>query len=206
VAVKHLINWIYGAAVAMEGRVMTILPGRTPCLRCVFPEPPSPGELPTCDTAGVLGPVSTIVGSLQATAAIKLMTEQENAIANELLTLDLWDNRIRPISLNGARRRNCVCCGLHRYEFLDAKTNSATSLCGREAIQIRSGRHGLKLDELERQLERNGQVTRTPYFLRIRLLDPKEIELIVFPDGRTIVKGTTDAGRARAIFSRFVGD
>jgi len=206
VAVKHKINWIYGAAVAMEGRVMAVLPGTTPCLRCVFPEAPTPGELPTCDTAGVLGPVSTMVASLQAIAAIKLLTQQENAIANELLTLDLWSNRIRSIPLEGERRSDCVSCGLHRYEFLEARTDSATSLCGRDAIQIRAGKHHLDLDELQRQLERNGQVTRSPYFLRIRLADPREIELTVFPDGRTIVRGTTDAGRARAIFSRFVGD
>jgi adenylyltransferase/sulfurtransferase len=206
VSVKHKIPWIYGAAVATEGRVMTILPGKTPCLRCVFPDAPSPGELPTCDTAGVLGSVSSVVASIQSVEAIKVLSGNAQAISQEMRVLDLWTNRLRAVSLDDARRTDCPCCGKHQYEFLKSNHTSITSLCGRDAIQIRGGRGRLDLDQLQQQLQKSGELTRTPYFLRIRLSDPKDVELTVFPDARTIVKGTTDAGRARAIFSRFIGD
>src|ERR1019366_9198861 len=74
VAVKHGIPWVYGACVGVEGRVMLIRPGQGPCLRCVFPNPPEAGELPTCDTAGVLGPAAAIVASMQVIASIQFLT------------------------------------------------------------------------------------------------------------------------------------
>ena len=60
VAVKHRVPWVYGGAVGVGGAVMTILPGKSACLRCIFPETPS-GTLPTCDTAGILNSASPYV-------------------------------------------------------------------------------------------------------------------------------------------------
>ena len=56
VSVKNGIPWIYGGCVGAEGQTMTILPGETPCLRCLMETCPPPGSTPTCDTAGILGP------------------------------------------------------------------------------------------------------------------------------------------------------
>lgn len=206
VAVKHQINWIYGAAVATEGRVMTIRPGQTPCLRCVFPHPPAPGELPTCDTAGILAPVSNIIASLQVIEAIKLLTGQVDALSKQMQVLNLWMNRMQAISLADAMAKDCPTCGLGNFEFLDVSASQTTSLCGRDAIQIHTRRQAIDLDRLQQTLSSTARLTRTPYFLKAALNDPAGIELTIFPDARTIVRGTTDPARARAIFSRFVGD
>jgi adenylyltransferase/sulfurtransferase len=205
VAVKHGIPWVYGACVGTTGRVMAVLPGATACLRCVFPEPPGPGELPTCDTAGVLGPAAAVVASLQSVAAIKLLVGDRAAVAEELLTLDLWANRIRSVSTADARRDDCPACGRRRFDFLDRDASSATSLCGRDAIQVRPTNPSVRLDA-RAVAERLGGVAAvevTPHFTRARL--PDGVALTVFPDGRAIVKGTTDPARARAIYARYVG-
>ncbi|MGH7177690.1 MAG: HesA/MoeB/ThiF family protein, partial [Tepidisphaeraceae bacterium] len=113
-SVEQALDWVYGGCVGVEGRVMVIRPGKTPCLRCVFPSPPKPGELPTCDTAGVLGPVAAIVGSLQAIAAIRLLlgTATEES---QMLVVDGWNGRLRSVSM-GDRRPDCPACGRRRFE------------------------------------------------------------------------------------------
>src|SRR5579883_74087 len=70
VAIKHNKPWVYGGAVGSQGMCMTIIPGETPCLRCVFEAAPAPGETGTCETAGVLAPAVSIVASYQATEEI----------------------------------------------------------------------------------------------------------------------------------------
>jgi len=205
VAVKQRVNWIYGAAVSTEGRMITIRPGITACLRCVFPVAPLPGELPTCDTVGVLGPLATLIGAMQSVAAIKLLIGDVEAIANEMLAIDVWTNRVQTISLLNAKRADCPACGLKRFDYLDSKSDTTTSLCGRDAMQIRAGSQTINLDKLQNKLAALGELTRTPYFLRVRLNDP-DIELTIFPDGRTIIRGVTDPGRAKSIYSRFIGD
>jgi molybdopterin/thiamine biosynthesis adenylyltransferase len=97
VSVKRNIPWVYGACVGTDGRVMAIQPGVTPCLQCVFPEPPGVGELQTCDTAGVLGPAISVVAGYQAVEALKLLTGHTEAILAGLLTIDFWKNRHRSI-------------------------------------------------------------------------------------------------------------
>jgi adenylyltransferase/sulfurtransferase len=205
VAVKHSIPWIYGACVGTEGRVMTILPGQTPCLRCIFPQPPAAGELPTCDTAGVLGPVAAVVGSIQALNAIKLLSGNAAALAEELLTLDLWTNRIRSINISQSRRANCLTCGQRRFEFLDAApADSAAKLCGRDAMQIRWRRGRVELKELAQRLAGAGAVDETPFLVRCALSEGG-LRLTAFADGRILVHGTADPARARSVVARYLG-
>jgi molybdopterin-synthase adenylyltransferase len=205
IAVKHGLPWVYGACVGTTGRVMAIRPGVTPCLRCLFPEAAGPGELPTCDTAGVLGPAAAVVASLQSIAAIKLLVGDTTALAEELLTLDVWANRIKSVSTRDARRDDCPTCGRRQFEFLERDASSATSLCGRDAIQVRPSNPRARLDgkTVAARLTGVAQVEVTPHFTRARL--PEGIGLTVFPDGRAIVNGTTDPARARAIYARYVG-
>ena len=208
VAVKHGRPWVYGACVGMDGRVMVVHPPRTPCLRCVFPEPPGPGELPTCDTAGVLGPVAAAVASLQMVAALKLLTGQASAHANELVSVDLWKGRFRATSLDDAKRSDCPTCAKRRFEFLDrADAGQAVSLCGRNAVQIRPARNagGLDLAALEEKLRSSGNVERTPFLLRCKPADHAPLQLTVFGDGRAIIHGTTDSKRARSAYARWIG-
>ena len=205
VAVKHGLPWVYGAAVGVEGRVMGIVPGMTPCLRCIFPNPPSAAELPACDTAGVLGMGATIVGAYQAIEAIRLLVGEK--ASGVLMRMDFWPPRTHNVSTVDARREDCVCCGRRRFDYLDAPSgDAAVTLCGRNAVQVRpSGRVVLILAELATKLATAGEVERNAYFVKCKLRDPSGLVLTVFPDGRTLVQGVNDLGRAKSIHARFVG-
>jgi adenylyltransferase/sulfurtransferase len=203
VAVKHGIPWVYGACVGVEGRAMAVRPGESPCLRCVFPNPPKPEELATCDTAGVLAAAASVVASLQVVAAMKLLLRQGGS--EQLTAFDLWDGRFRSVSLNGGRRPDCPCCGRRDFEFLSQPpSDTAATLCGREAVQVRGDR-SVELKSLAIGWRRLGSVEENRFFVRCRLTEPPGTVLTAFGDGRLIVQGTRDLGRARALYARFVG-
>jgi adenylyltransferase/sulfurtransferase len=213
-ATRYLLNdaavrldrpWVYGACVGTEGRVMTVIPGQSPCLRCLFERPPDPGELPTCDTVGVLGSVAALVAAWQATAAIQVLSGAAPTAGRQLLVIDAWAWKVRSIALSDARRADCPCCAGRRFEFLERPPESSVSLCGRDAVQVRPGQATrIDLDALATRLRQAGTVERTPFLLRLDLSDPPA-RLTVFPDGRAIVHGTTELARARSLYDRFVG-
>jgi molybdopterin/thiamine biosynthesis adenylyltransferase len=205
-AVKHGIPWVYGACVGTTGRVMGMIPGRTPCLRCVFPNPPSPGELATCDTAGVLAAAANVVASIQVTEALKILLGDPSA-GREMATIDLWPLRIKTVSTADARRDDCLACGRGQFEFLDARPGAAAAiLCGRNTVQVRPAKSESKLDldSILPRLSTAGASERTPFFIRC-MLKESGLTLTLFPDGRAMVQGTSDAGLARSIYARFVG-
>lgn len=207
VSVKHGIPWIYGACVAMTGRALAIRPPKTACLRCLFPTPPSPGELPTCDTAGVFSPVSAIVASLQTAAAIKLLIGAAEDFP-PLYVLDVWDNFMRAMPTTDSKRSDCPTCGQRRFEFLDHPSGSSTTaLCGRNAMQVRPAASNAKIDlpMMARKLSAAGAIETTPYLLRCQLPPPENLKLTLFPDARLIIHGVTDPDRARSIYARYVG-
>ncbi|HTW95799.1 MAG TPA: ThiF family adenylyltransferase [Tepidisphaeraceae bacterium] len=207
-SVKTGIPWIHGACVAAEGRMMAIIPGKTACLRCVYPTPPAAAELPTCDTAGVLAPAAAIVASLQVVAAIKILTGQYGALRHELIAIDAWSPRFRPVPLAGAKREDCPCCGRRQFELLKTSAaESAVSLCGRNAVQIRPAAQwqAAQFDAASSRLQSCGDFEQGKFFARCRLSDPRGLTLTLFRDGRLMVDGTTDHGRAKSICSRFIG-
>lgn len=205
-AVKLGIPWIYGACVGTNGRMMTIRPGLTPCLACVFPEAPGVGELETCDTAGVLGPAIAVVAGYQAAAAIKLLVGHPESTSAGLLTIDFWKNRHRSIDV-GPRRDDCVCCAARRFLFLDRPPEAtAATLCGRNSVQVRPATPTrIDLKQLATRLMAVGKIESSPYLLRVRLDAAVDSVLTIFPDGRCIVQGTTDLARARSLVSQYVG-
>jgi adenylyltransferase/sulfurtransferase len=205
VSVKHNIPWVYGACVSTQGRVMPVLPGRTACLRCVFREPPAGAELPTCDTAGVLGPVAATVASLQVVAAMKVLTGIPGEIRSELWSFDLWEGRVRATPVE--RDPGCPTCGRREFTFLDRPAGQSTTLCGRRSVQVRPAGAGVRLDlgAAARKLTGVGDVEQTPYLVRCRLRDEAPVELTLFADGRMIVSGTTDRDNARSLYARYVG-
>jgi molybdopterin/thiamine biosynthesis adenylyltransferase len=206
VAVKNKIPWVYGACVGTEGRVMTIRPGVTACLQCIFPQPPGVGELQTCDTAGVLGPAIAVVAGYQAASALKILTGHAEATDAGLLTIDFWNNRQRAIDTGGPRV-GCDCCNLQVFRFLNRRMESAAAtLCGRNSVQVRPAMPTqIHLRDLADRLAAVGSVELSPYLLRLSVRDPEGIVLTVFPDGRCIVQGTSDVARARLLISQFVG-
>jgi adenylyltransferase/sulfurtransferase len=207
VAVKHAIPWVYGACVGMEGRMMPIRPGVTPCLRCIFPTPPAAGELPTCDTTGVFAPAAAIVAALQAAAAIRFLLGADSA--ESLLThFDAWTGRFRTASTADAKRPDCLTCGQKRFEFLEQVAGAtSTSLCGRNAVQVRpAGGAVFDLEMLAGKLSAAGEVQRNAHLVRCVLPPPQSFRLTAFADGRLIVHGTSDIDRARSIYARYVGN
>lgn len=204
--VRESMPWIYGACVGTEGRVMPVIPGTTPCLRCIFPTPPAAGELPTCDTAGVLAPAAGVVASIQAANALKLLSGCADAVRPGMTVVDVWQDRLRILDLTDARNEHCVACGRREFEFLNADSGQAIAkLCGRAAVQLRSpkGARTPALAEVAQRLRSAGQVTQTPFIVRCAL--PDALKLTVFADGRVIVHGTGDEKRARSIYARYLG-
>jgi adenylyltransferase/sulfurtransferase len=204
-AVKFGMPWVYGGCIGSHGQTMTILPGETPCLRCVFEAAPAPGEAATCETAGVLGPIVNIIASYQATEAIKILTGRRDHINRELLYFDVWENVQRKIKVAPLLGKvDCPCCRRKRFEWLEgAQGSQTTSLCGRNAVQV-SHRAAAKLnfEELARQLEATGTVSYNRFLLKFGV---DGYEFTVFPDGRAIIKGTSDVDKARTLYAKYIG-
>ena len=201
---KHNVNWIYGAAVGSYGVTMTIRPGETPCLRCVFPEPPPPASAPTCDTAGVLMPVISTVAAIQVTEALKLLTGNLDELHHSLMQIDVWRNEWKRISL-GPPDTACLTCAGHKFEMLDPEQGEvAAVMCGRHAVQVSPARPGrIDLSELSRKLAPAGEVKVNDYLVRFRVAD---FEMTIFADARSIIRGTDDISTARSLYAKFVGN
>jgi adenylyltransferase/sulfurtransferase len=204
VCVKHRIPWIYAGAVGTSGMVMPILPGKTPCFRCLIPSLPGPGLLQTCDIAGVLNTIPALIATLECTLAYQILTGQFEAReeTSYLVHIDVWRQTFDKIEVR--RRVDCPCCGEGRLDFLNAVSREMiTSLCGRDAIQITPAIPlEISLEELEARLSRLGDVRCTPSMLTFRS-GPEEIS--VFRDGRAIIKGTKDEAMARSVYARYIG-
>ena len=200
-AVREGIPWIYGAAVGGYGIAMPVLPGDSACFRCVFPDPPA-GPQPTCETAGVLGPVTSLIGSLQAMEAIKVLAGRKNSVRRKIFTADLWSGPIRETAMP-PRQEDCPACGRHEFVWLESKRRAPVSLCGRNAVQIHERNRPLDLTALAARLSGLGSVRSNEFALRFH---DGEHEMTVFPDGRAIIKGTTDTGVARSVYSRYLGN
>jgi adenylyltransferase/sulfurtransferase len=212
--VRYLINdaavslnkpWVFGGAVGSVGQTMTIIPGETPCLRCVFEASPGPGEVGTCETAGVLGPTVNVIASYQSAEALKLLAGKKAAINRELIEIDMWDNTNRRRKIAPLLGKvKCPCCQQRKFEWLEgAHGTQTTSLCGRNAVQV-SHRAASKLDfgELSKQLSASGAVSHNKFLLKFSV---QEYEFTVFPDGRAIIKGTDDCEKARTLYAKYIG-
>jgi len=199
--IKHQKPWIYGGVIGTTGMTMPVLPNEGPCIRCLFPDPPPPGSLPTCDTVGVLNTAPATVASIQVTEALKLIVGS-GASEHRLLTIDLWTGSYRFVTVQ--KNENCPCCGEGRYDFLEAKEVSwTTTLCGRNAVQISPARAvTLSLDDLSKRLAQAGKVSYNGLLLQFQVSDH---ELVIFPNGRTIVKGTTDEAVAKSLYAKYLG-
>jgi molybdopterin/thiamine biosynthesis adenylyltransferase len=205
VAVKLNRPWVYGGCIGSHGQTMTILPGQTPCLRCVFEAAPNPGEAGTCETAGVLSPIVNIVASYQVAEALKILTGRLDKVNRELIYIDVWDNiqrRIKIAPLLG--KVDCPCCQRRHFEWLEGEQGSqTTSLCGRNAVQVaHRSPSSLNFEEMAHHLETLGEVSYNRFLLKFRV---DGYDFTVFPDGRAIIKGTNDVDKARTLYAKYVG-
>jgi len=199
--VKHGKPWVYGGVLGTSGMSMLVRPGEGPCLRCLIPDAPQPGSFPTCDTAGVLNTAVAVVASLQATAAIRRLV---GPVPPEcfLTSLDVWNGSFHTFEVK--REEACPCCSRRNFEFLDATRLSWTTvLCGRDSVQVTPPLDiNVDLSTLCERLLSAGEAVRKGMLLRFK---NAEGEMVIFPDGRAIIMGTTDEARARTFYSRYVG-
>ena len=199
VSVKFSTPWIYGAAIGSYGVVMPVLPERGPCLACVYPEPPA-GVQPTCDVNGVLASTTAAVASLQVAAALRVIVGWPD-FSCRIHTLDVWEGTSRQVNA-GERDPQCRVCAAKNFSYLEGQRRAPVSLCGRNAVQLHDRARPLDLQQLAARLRPLGEVRVNEFALRLQI--PK-YHLTFFPDGRAIVKGTTNVGVARGLYARLVG-
>lgn len=206
VAVRHRLPWIYGACVGSVGLSLTILPGETPCLRCVFEEAPPPEMNPTCETVGILATAAATVAARQVTEAMKILAGRREAVDRRLVQFDVWSGRTVYVNVGGTARADCPCCGRREFEYLSGQRSSRTAvLCGRNAVQVRPPA-GTRTD-LAGLADRLRPVSTEPpvyneFLLRARIAP---YEITVFADGRAIIHGTHRPEEARSIYARYIG-
>jgi molybdopterin-synthase adenylyltransferase len=204
-AVQRGVPWIYGGCVGSRGLTAVVVPGTTRCLRCVYPDPPPPGTLDTCETAGVIAPIANLIASIEVVEALKLLTGALDRVRRTWICVDLWPFRM--IEVGGKEsgpRPDCPACGRRDFPFLQGQRGATVaSLCGRDAVHV-VPEHGasIDLDVLAERLSRIGRVKRHEFVLVVSIADQS---LTIFDDGRALVKGTSDPGIARALYDRYVG-
>jgi molybdopterin-synthase adenylyltransferase len=199
-SVARSIPWIYGAAVGSYGLMMPVLPGETACFRCIYPDPP-PSVQPTCETSGVLGSITMLIASLQAGEALKILSGHSELVRRAIVRADVWSGGVREVAAP-ARDPDCPACGRGEFPWLDGGKKAPVSLCGRNAVQIHERQRPVNLALLEQKLSGLGRVLANDFALRFFL---DSFEMTVFPDGRAIIKGTTDPGVARSLYSQYIG-
>jgi adenylyltransferase/sulfurtransferase len=200
VSLKHKIPWVYGGAISSFGMTMTIIPGETPCFRCFSPAPSGKEPVPTCDTAGVISPIPFIIGSLQTAEAMKILVGAEE-INRHLICIDVWKGSFDRLEM--APRSDCPACR-GRYEFLEGRFGvRTTSLCGQNSVQVLNPKiNRLSFEELETRLKMVGKVTYNEFMMHF---DVDGREMVIFPDGRAIVKNTADESLARGLYAKYIG-
>ncbi|MFT6832184.1 MAG: molybdopterin/thiamine biosynthesis adenylyltransferase [Planctomycetota bacterium] len=217
-ATRYLINdfsvsrgvpWIYGGVVSAGGLILPVLPGSGPCLRCIFRDPPPPGALPTCDTAGVIGPAVGVIASMQAGLALRILSGHADTLEPALLELDAWSGTVRRLTV--PRADDCPACSASQFEFLDSggSRTEAVSLCGRNTVQVMPQQFvatdppNASLDRIAAQLDDGGvEYRRLGPLLRF---EADGHRFTHFQDGRTLVEGTEDTGRAMSLVARWIG-
>lgn len=206
-SLKYRVPWVYGGCLGCDGQTMTIVPGQTACFRCLMPDGPPPAtEMPTCDTAGILGPMINVIAAIQSLEAIKILSGNQAAIQSRLQVFSLWENRIQQVDLAKLTELNsCPACRGQRYEWLDGTRGSQTAiLCGRNAVQIRPDTPTTPdFPLLATRLAGLGTVQSTPYFVRLTTSD---WQLTVFADARAIIAGTQDLMLAKKIYTQCLGN
>jgi molybdopterin/thiamine biosynthesis adenylyltransferase len=201
-AVKHSIPWIYSAAVGSYAVTLNVLPGQTACLACIFPDSPQ-GMIETCESSGILNSAVNLVASITATEATKLIVQgaESSHLRRTLLSFDVWTNEHAEIAASKPRA-GCRACGEREFIHLAGEGRPHITLCGRNSVQIHEQKRPIDFAEMDRRLAPHGTVRHNDFVLKF-WRDPYEMTL--FPDGRAIIKGTTDTAVARSLYARYVG-
>ncbi len=199
-SVKNNVRWIYVAAVGSYAATMNIVPGETACLSCIFPESPH-GAVETCDTSGILNSAVNLSASIAATEATKLLVGDTENLRRTLLSHDLWTNERAEISA-AKPNLDCRTCARREFVHLAGEGRPHITLCGRNSVQIHEHARPLDLATMSERLKPHGAVRHNQFVLKFW---KEPYEMTLFPDGRAIIKGTTETAVARSLYARFVG-
>ena len=201
-AVKNSLPWIYAAAVGSYGVTLNVVPGKTACLACIFPDTPR-GLVETCETSGILNTAVNLVASIAASEAVKLLVGGTAAeqLRKTLWSYDVWTNEQAEIDASKPRV-GCRACGERDFVHLAGEGRPHITMCGRNSVQIHECARPIDFAEMQQRLEGHGIVRHNEFVLKF-WREPYEMTL--FRDGRAIIKGTTDTGIARSLYARFVG-
>jgi adenylyltransferase/sulfurtransferase len=166
-----------------------------------MPDMPTPGAYPTCDTVGVINPITGIIASYEVAEALKILLGS-GEVSDRYLAVDVWENISSYIKVN--KNPDCPVCVGEKYELLDSPASSyAVSLCGQDSWQIvPEGRNAADFDSLAARLERVGKVKITKFLLRF---DGDGVSFRLFPDGRAMIDGIKDEAGARDIYAKYIG-
>ena len=216
ISLEKNIPWLHAGCLGSSGQLMTIIPHKTACIRCLMPEPPTATDMPTCDTAGIISPIIQLVTSLQVAEVLKLcsQTSAPTTYNSRLIVVDAWEPELRVINLDSLKSKNtCPACTLGERQWLQGIRSAHSSiLCGRNAIQISPPTPQAKvspteakqrLQELAARLKSSGEVLLTPYLLKFT--SPEDLTLTIFSDARAIIQGTEDLNLAKSIYTRYIG-
>jgi molybdopterin/thiamine biosynthesis adenylyltransferase len=201
-AVKMSLPWIYAAAVGSYGVTLNVLPGKTACLACIFPDTPR-GMVETCETSGILNTAVNLIASVAATEAVKILLggEAVGRLRQTLWSFDVWNNEVAEIAA-GKPRADCRACAKRDFIYLAGEGHPHITMCGRNSVQIHERSRPIDFAEMQRRLEAHGVVRCNEFVLKFW---QEPFEMTLFPDGRAIIKGTTDTGVARSLYARYVG-
>jgi molybdopterin/thiamine biosynthesis adenylyltransferase len=199
-AVKNSLPWIYTAAVGSYGVTLNILPGRTACLGCLFPAPPQ-GTFETCETAGILSSAVNLAASISATEALKFLVGAQEKLRRTLLSFDVWENQRAEVAAD-MPRPGCRTCDRHEFSHLVGEGRPHITLCGRNSVQIHERERPVDLAQLSERLKPHGMVRHNSFVLKFW---HEPYEMTLFPDGRAIIKGTSNTAIARSLYARYVG-
>jgi adenylyltransferase/sulfurtransferase len=199
-AVKNGLPWIYTAAVGSYGVTLNVLPGKTACLACIFPDPPH-GIVETCETSGILNSAVNLAASIAATEAVKLLVGAEDCLRRTLLSFDVWRNQRSEIVADKPHP-GCRTCGQRDFIHLAGEGRPHITLCGRNSVQIHELHRPVDLEDMSQRLKPHGTVRHNDFVLKFW---HEPYEMTLFPDGRAIIKGTTDTAVARSLYAKYVG-
>ena len=210
---KYLVNdvslalgtpWVYAGCAGRRVTVMAVVPRRTHCLRCIWPEPPPPRRVDGCATAGLLPATAQIAGAVQATEVLKILLGRHEDLIGAPLSVDAWSARTRrlPVPAFDPDSAACPACGAGELRYLRAApARDAAVLCGGDTVLVPEGSHELDWEAVRARLARRGPLVEGPGYLRFSADD---MGVLLFASGRALVHGTDDPLKARALVGREV--
>jgi adenylyltransferase/sulfurtransferase len=195
VCIKNKIPYIFGGAIGFEGNVSVFNPPETPCLECIFPSI-NDRDLPTCETRGVIGATTGIIGAIEAMEAIKLIAGINNSLKGKLLVCDFKHMEFSIIDV--LKRPNCSACSMEA-EPKQSKLK-ITWMCGGKTVNVNPiSPLNIPLEEMYGKIKLRFKVKlKSAMMVAFKYSD--DVEVSIFRGGRMLIKNVNDEEEALHIY------